>query len=109
MKISRILLPLLLAACTKLGGQGGSEAKKDFDHICQAQKEYLNALKLKGVNQAELVAERSKKMREGITNEEAIEAVNNILHASNKQDMVEAQAKQAGLSDWKCPELFQGP
>lgn len=109
MKFSQILLPLLLASCTKLGGQGGSEARKDFDHICQAQKDYLSALKLKGVNQAELVVERSKKMREGITNGEAIEAVNNLLHAANKQDMVEAQAKQAGLADWKCPELYQGP
>lgn len=92
-------------ACTRSSDQ--AKLKADFDHICAAQKDFLSALKLKGVDEAELLVERMRRMKEGLTSEAAIQVADQLTQISDPamREMAEKSASEAGLKGWSCPEL----
>jgi hypothetical protein len=85
--------------------------KAEFDHICAAQKDFLSAGKMKGVDKAELLVERIKRMRDGLTIEAAIRVSDKLTQAGSPemQALAEKAAADAGLKNWSCPELGTQP
>lgn len=94
-----------LIACTKSGDT--ARLKADFDHICAAQRDFLSARKMKGVDEAELLVERIRRMQEGLTAEAAIQAAEKLTDLASQAMRTQAEeaAKAAGLENWSCPEL----
>jgi hypothetical protein len=72
-----------LVACTKRADQ--ARLQTDFDHICAAQKDFLSAGKMKGVDKAELLVERMKRKREGLTVDAAIRAADQLTQAGSPE------------------------
>lgn len=94
-----------LIACTKQNEQAKVQA--DFDHICASQKDFLSARKLKGVDEAELLVERIRKMQEGLKTEAGTQIASAMTQPASPdmRQQAEAAAKEAGLQGWNCPEL----
>jgi hypothetical protein len=94
-----------LIACSKKAEQ--AKLKADFDHICASQKDFLSARKLKGVDEAELLVERMRRMREGLSMETAIETADQLTQTTSYEmrSLAEKAAAEAGLAGWACPEL----
>lgn len=94
-----------LIACSKKADQ--AQLKADFDHICAAQKDFLSARKLKGVDEAELLVERIRKMEEGLKTETGAQIASAMTQPASPdmRQQAEAAAKEAGLAGWSCPEL----
>jgi hypothetical protein len=88
---------------------GSSEdIRADLDSVCNAQKSYVQTARLKGVSQAELWAERARKMREGLKTEAVKTAVEAYLSPNSQQaELFFALAKQAKLDAWSCQEFSQ--
>jgi hypothetical protein len=106
-----LALALLLSSCSKTGGTDRAQVKEEFSRICQAQKEFLEARQLKGVNEAELAVERNLRMRSGTMTEPALRLIDLLGEspAEERAKLAEGAAKEAGLKGWSCPELGQGP
>jgi len=104
-----LLLLLALPACSKTGSNKEA-AQRDFDRLCNAQKDFLEARKLKGVDIAELAAEKAKRMGEGLESEAALRAIEamSVAAAGDHRGLVEKAAREAGLENWSCPELAEG-
>jgi xylose isomerase len=104
-----LLTLLALAGCTKTGANKEA-ALRDFNRLCQAQKDYLEARKLKGVDISALAVERAKRMGEGLETGAAFKAVElmTVAAQSEQRAVVEQSAKEAGLEGWSCPEFGQG-
>jgi hypothetical protein len=98
-------LTATFVACSR--GSDQAKLKADFDHICTAQKDFLSALKLKGVDEAELLVERMRRMKEGLSSEAAIQVADQLSQISDPamRDIAEKSASEAGLKGWSCPEL----
>ncbi len=81
--------------------------EKDLNVICAAQKSYLQTAKLLGVNQAELWAERARKMRQGLLTERAKDAVELFLSPGPEthSNIFFELAKEGKVKGWTCPEL----
>lgn len=103
------LAALTLSACTKTPSQ--ETLKQEFAQLCATQKDFLAARALKGVNEAELLVERNKKMRAGATAAQTQKVVELIAQPEPKNVSAEATrlAVEAGVEGWACPELDQGP
>ena len=105
-RITIAMLTLLaLAGCTKTGANKEA-ALRDFNRICQAQKDFLEAKKMKGVEVSALAVERAKRMGEGLETEAAFKAVEVMTVAAegDRRALVEQSAKEAGLESWTCLE-----
>lgn len=94
-----------LIACSKKADQ--AKLKADFDHICSSQKDFLSARKLKGVDEAELLVERIRKMQEGLKTEAGAQIASAMTQPASPdmRQQAETAAKEAGLQGWNCPEL----
>lgn len=94
-----------LIACSKKADQAKIQA--DFDHICTSQRDFLSARKLKGVDEAELLVERIRKMLEGLKTEAGTQLASAMTQPASydMRQQAEAAAKDAGLQGWNCPEL----
>ncbi len=106
MKRISLFFLVILVSCTRAGS---SEAIRiDLDSVCNAQKSYVQTAKLKGVNQAEIWAERARKMREGLKTDAVKAAVESFLAPdSQRADLFFELAKQAKLESWTCQEFLQ--
>lgn len=85
--------------------------KHDFDFICQSQKTYVQALKMKGVPRSDLANEHSARLLEGIEKPNVRDAVATAISGPEKErrKVIEAAARAEGLGDWTCPELDTFP
>ncbi|RZA06729.1 MAG: hypothetical protein EOP11_09575 [Proteobacteria bacterium] len=110
MNATKLILAFALIAlpsCTR-GGPTAAQVKQDFDAICQAQKDYAKSRELlKNAPEAELRAERNRKVAEGRQTEPGLRAVEAVIAAGagSPKQKVEEAAKAAGLKDWACPEF----
>jgi len=105
------LPPLLfLVACTKTGVDTNL-TRQDFDNICSAQRQFLEARQLKGVNEAELLVERNSRMVDGLQSEAAMGIAAALLEPGSpaRREKIESAAREGGLKDWSCPALGEGP
>lgn len=59
------------------------------------------------MDEAELLVERIRRMREGLTTDRAIEAADQLTQISSREMRTAAEkaAEDAGLKGWACPEL----
>lgn len=105
MKWLILIFTIILGGCTLWNGSKSLE--KDLNMVCAAQKSYLQTAKLSGVNQAELWAERARKMRQGLLTDKAKEAVDLFLSPGPEShaNVFFELAREEKVKDWTCPEL----
>jgi hypothetical protein len=104
MRFLAIILLTIFTSCTR--GPSKEQLRADLDHICAAQKSYAQTASIQGVSEAEIWAERAKRMREGLQTAQAKELVEAFLSPDSKGAEVFFEiAKSSGLENWSCMEF----
>jgi hypothetical protein len=98
---------LVLFAVLAFAKTNTKQIKRDFEYICNAQQEYLREIKGNESDVAGLTAKRAEKISAKI---KSIEAKNTmeaaaVAEPARRRRLIEQGALDAGLKNWKCPEL----
>ena len=105
----KILIPIVALVLTTSPSFANThkQIKKDFDFICKTQKKFLKKAEKPNADQAALAEQKAKAIDKRIQSVEAKNAVKAIVQAdpTQKQQLFEQAAAQAGLKNWTCPEL----
>jgi hypothetical protein len=98
-------LAFSFAGCTRIDA---TQARSDLDHVCRAQRNYLETRKLmKSVLESELAKERAAHFAGDVKTSLVKDALAEATRApaGTRRKPLDLAATKAGLRDWKCPEL----